>query len=139
MNIDYETPAANLIARVACKDLAFSAATDKLSEMDPKLSQDYVRNVLMDLKCGDIKFEAAVRKIAMTSGKLFRSKVDRRGSRKPAMVGDKRLPANACSRCRHPTSKVINSRTTSKLLRRRKCMKCGNRWTTEEVVVDDVG
>ena len=40
-----------------------------------------------------------------------------------------------CPKCTYPDSKVIKSMYVNKYLkRRRECIKCGNRYTTEEVI-----
>lgn len=44
-----------------------------------------------------------------------------------------------CPTCQHPSNDVIDSRTRengTKIYRRRKCTKCGHRWSTFEVTAD---
>lgn len=44
-----------------------------------------------------------------------------------------------CPACQHPGNEVIDSRARengTKICRRRKCLKCGHRWSTVEVTSD---
>ena len=48
-------------------------------------------------------------------------------------------PVN-CPTCEHPHSSVIDSRPredSKSIRRRRECIKCGERWTTREVIVQE--
>lgn len=46
-----------------------------------------------------------------------------------------------CPQCRHPGNYVKDSRERfggTKVIRRRKCLKCGHRWTTGERIVTEI-
>jgi transcriptional repressor NrdR len=50
---------------------------------------------------------------------------------------ERRIAKLACPYCEHPRSKVTNSRPATRrdgVWRRRECLSCGKRFTTEETI-----